>query len=237
MAQLYAGTSGFAYPQWKPGFYPEKLPQKRFLEHYARRLNAVEINYTFRHMPATATLESWAAATPHGFRFALKAHQSITHFRKLKDVAEPTGFFLGRLEPLRAAARLGPVLFQLPPYLRCDLALLRDFLELLPGDIRAAFEFRHESWLTEPVYQLLQERNVSLCVAESDQLVIPEVITADLVYFRLRKQDYTPEEVSATRVRALELVAGGRDVFVFYKHEDTPGGALNAEKLLETPAG
>jgi uncharacterized protein YecE (DUF72 family) len=232
MAQLYAGTSGFAYPQWKPGFYPEKLPQKRFLEHYATRLNAVEINYTFRHMPATATLESWAAATPEGFRFALKAHQSITHFRKLKDAAEPTGFFLGRLEPLRAAGRLGPVLFQLPPYLRCDLPLLTDYLQLLPGDLRAAFEFRHESWLTEAVFALLRERNVSLCLAESDQLVIPEVITADLVYFRLRKQDYTADEVAATRARAQELVAGGRDVFVFYKHEDTPEGALNAERLL-----
>ncbi|HEX9106607.1 MAG TPA: DUF72 domain-containing protein [Longimicrobiales bacterium] len=232
MAQLYAGTSGFAYPQWKPRFYPENLPQKRFLEHYATRLNAVEINYTFRHMPATATLESWAAATPEGFRFALKAHQSITHFRRLKDAAEPTSFFLGRLEPLRAAGRLGPVLFQLPPYLKCDLALLRDYLALLPGDLRAAFEFRHESWLTDPVYQLLTERKVSLCVAESDQLVVPQVITADLVYFRLRKQDYAPEEVSATRERAQQLVAGGRDVYVFYKHEDTPEGALNAERLL-----
>ncbi len=232
MAQLFAGTSGFAYPQWKPRFYPEKVPQKRFLEHYATRLNAVEINYTFRHMPQTATLTSWAAATGPGFRFALKAHQQITHFRKLKDAAEPTAFFLGRLEPLRAAERLGPVLFQLPPYLRKDVDLLGDYLDLLPPDLRAAFEFRHESWLSDDVYRLLADRNISLCGAESDQLVVPEVITADFVYFRLRKQDYTPDEVSATRERAQELVAGGKDVFVFYKHEDTPEGALNAEQLL-----
>ncbi len=232
MAQLYAGTSGFAYPEWKPRFYPEDVPQKRFLEHYASRLNAVEINYTFRHMPAPATLAAWVAATSAGFRFALKAHQQITHFRRLKDAAEPTAFFLDRLQTLRSADRLGPVLFQLPPYLRCDVALLRDFLALLPGDVRAAFEFRHASWLTEEVYQLLADRNVSLCVAESDEMTVPEVITADFVYFRLRKAEYAPGEVVAMRARAGQLVADGKDVLVFFKHEDTPEGALYAEQLL-----
>ena len=187
MARLFAGTSGFAYPSWKPRFYPQELPQKKFLEHYATRLNAVEINYTFRRMPAAATLATWAGATPAGFRFALKANQRITHFQKLRDAEEPTRYFLGVLEPLRASDRLGPVLFQLPPQLRCDPALLRDYLVLLPVDMRAAFEFRHESWLTEPVYQLLAERNVCLCLAESERLTVPEVITADFVYFRLRK--------------------------------------------------
>ncbi len=235
MAQLFAGTSGFAYPQWKPRFYPEKLPQKRFLEHYATRLNTVEINYTFRRMPAPATLGGWAGMTSPGFRFALKAHQQITHFRKLKDAAEPTQFFLKGLEPLRAGDRLGPVLFQLPPYLRLDLDLLRDYLALLPADLRAAFEFRHESWLVEPVYQLLADRNVSLCVAESDKLVVPQVVTADFVYFRLRKPEYSAEEVAAMRARAREVVAGGKDAFVFFKHEETPEGALYAEQLLGAP--
>ncbi len=232
MPQLFAGTSGFAYPQWKPRFYPEKLPQKRFLEHYATRLNAVEINYTFRHMPNETTLASWAAATPAGFRFALKANQRITHFQKLKDAAESTSFFLGALEPLRAADRLGPVLFQLPPYLRSDAQLLRDYLALLPRDLQAAFEFRHESWLSDEIYGILAERNVCLCLAESDRLTVPEVITADFVYFRLRKPEYTPAEVAAARVRALELVAAGKDTFVFFKHEETPDGALCAEQLL-----
>lgn len=236
MAELFAGTSGFAYPQWKPVFYPEKLPQKRFLEHYATRLNAVEINYTFRRMPNAATLAAWAEATGPGFRFALKAHQQITHFRKLKDAEEPTRFFLERLEALRSARRLGPVLFQLPPYLRCDVALLRDYLALLPEDLAAAFEFRHESWLTEPIYQLLADRNVSLCLAESERLTVPAVITADFVYFRLRKPDYAPEEVANMRARALELVAAGKDAFVFFKHEETPDGALYAERLLAPAA-
>ncbi len=232
MARLFAGTSGFAYPSWKPRFYPPEVPQKRFLEHYATRLNAVEINYTFRRMPAPATLEAWAAATPPGFRFALKANQRITHFQKLKDAAEPTRYFLGVLEPLRSADRLGPILFQLPPHLRCDTELLRDYLSLLPADLRAAFEFRHPSWLAEPIYQLLAERNICLCLAESDQLTVPEVITADFVYFRLRKPEYTAEEVLSTRKRARQLVEAGRDVFVFFKHEDTPEGALYAERVL-----
>lgn len=232
MAGLFAGTSGFAYPSWKPRFYPQDLPQRRFLEHYATRLNAVEINYTFRRMPARPTLVGWAEATPPGFRFALKANQRITHFQKLRDAAEPTRYFLSLLEPLRAGDRLGPVLFQLPPQLRCDPELLRDYLELLPAELRAAFEFRHESWLNEAVYTLLAERNICLCLAESDHLVVPAVITADFVYFRLRKPEYTVEDVTAARERALELVGGGKDVFVFYKHEDTPDGALNAERLL-----
>ena len=236
MAQLFAGTSGFAYPNWKPGFYPRDLPQKKFLEHYATRLNSVEINYTFRRMPAAGTLAGWAAATPAGFRFALKANQRITHFQKLKDAAQPTAYFLGALDPLRAASRLGPVLFQLPPYLRCDIELLREYLTLLPADVRTAFEFRHESWLIEPVYQLLAGRNVSLCLAESDKLTVPQVVTADFVYFRLRKPEYGPDEIATMRTRARDLVGGGKDVFVFFKHEDTPDGALCAEQLLGTSA-
>lgn len=236
MAQLYAGTSGFAYPQWKPGFYPDKLPQKKFLEHYASRLNAVEINYTFRRMPKPDTLAAWAGATPPGFVFALKANQRITHFQKLRDAQDSTAYFLNAIEPLRAAGRLGPVLFQLPPYLRCDVDLLRDFLPLLPSGLRVAFEFRHESWLTEEVFQVLADRNVSLCLAESEKLTIPSVITADFVYFRLRKPQYTADEVAAMRARALELVAGGKDALVFFKHEESPEGALYAEQLLRAKA-
>ncbi len=232
MARLFAGTSGFAYPQWKPRFYPAEVPQKKFLEYYASRLNCVEINYTFRRMPGAATLDNWVRATPPGFLFALKAHQRITHFQQLKNAAEPTRVFLEAVEPLRSTRRLGPILFQLPPACRCDVALLRDFLAPLPSDIRFAFEFRHPSWLAEPVYATLAERNVSLCVAESEELQIPEVITADFVYFRLRKPEYTPEELGSIRGRTRALVAGGKNVFVFFKHEEEPEGALYAERLL-----
>ena len=128
MAKLFAGTSGFAYPQWKPGFYPEDLPQKKFLEYYASRLNCVEINYTFRRLPSAATLESWVTATPPHFLFSLKAHMRLTHVLRLRNAAEFTEVFFRAIDPLRSARRLGPVLFQLPPQFRCDAAVLGEFL-------------------------------------------------------------------------------------------------------------
>lgn len=232
MARLFAGTSGFAYAQWKPRFYPAKLPANKFLEHYAQRLNSVEINYTFRRMPSAATLENWVAATQPGFVFALKGHMRITHILRLKNAAEATAVFLRAIDPLRSARRLGPILFQLPPQLKCDLELLRAFLEILPDDLRFAFEFRHVSWLADDVYKLLESRKISLCVAESEKLEVPEVITADFVYYRLRKPEYTAEDVDAIAARARELLAEGKDLYLMFKHEETPDGALNAEEVL-----
>jgi len=232
MARLFAGTSGFAYSQWKPRFYPAKLPANKFLEHYAQRLNSVEINYTFRRMPSASTLENWTAATPPGFVFALKAHMRITHILRLKNAAEATSVFLRAIDPLRAARRLGPVLFQLPPAMRCDIDLLQAFVDVLPEDLRYAFEFRHTSWLVDDVYRLLQRRNISLCVAESEKLEVPEVITADFVYYRLRKPEYTAEDVEGIAVRAQGLLEQGKDLFLMFKHEETPDGALNAEEVL-----
>ena len=231
MAKLYTGTSGFAYPSWRPRFYPEKLPEKKFLEHYAGRLNCVEINYTFRRLPAAATLENWVKSTPAGFCFACKANQRITHILRLKDAGAAVELFLRMIDPLRTARRLGPVLIQLPPNLKYDIALLRDFLPLLPADTRFSMEFRHTSWLTEDVYDALRQRNISLCVAESDKLEIPEVITADFVYYRLRKPEYTAEERKSIADRARELLAQGKDLYLFFKHEETPEGALYAEEL------
>ena len=233
MATLYAGTSGFAYPAWKPGFYPAKLPSKQFLGHYAGRLNSVEINYTFRRLPAAATLEGWVQQTPPGFVFAVKANQRITHILRLKNAEQATDVFLKAIDPLRTSRRLGPILFQLPPQMKCDAGLLRAYLDLLPKGMRYAFEFRHPSWLVEEVYAELRQRNVSLCVAESEKLEVPEVITADFVYYRLRKPDYTEKDVDAFAARAKELLATGRDLYLMFKHEETPDGALNAEQLLK----
>jgi uncharacterized protein YecE (DUF72 family) len=231
MANLYAGTSGFAYPAWKPGFYPAKLAQKGFLQHYATRLNAVEINYTFRQLPSASTLENWMKATPEGFVFALKAHQRITHILRLKE-SEFNQVFFKAIDPLRVTRRLGPVLFQLPPNFKADLPTLAGFLEKLPGDIRCAFEFRNVSWLTPEVYQLLEKRGVALCLAESEKFEIPEVFTAGFVYVRLRKPDYTPEDRAEIALRAQRLIDSGRDVYAFFKHEETPAGAIYAEQLL-----
>src|SRR5437764_1983898 len=233
MATLYAGTSGFAYAAWKPAFYPAKLPANRFLEHYAGRLNCVEVNYTFRRLPSAATLQKWVEATPPGFVFAAKANMRITHILRLKNAGEATELFFRMIDPLRTSRRLGPVLFQLPPAMKCDVALLHDYLELLPAGSRYAFEFRHESWLAEPVYEELRRRNVSLCVAESERLEVPEVITADFVYYRLRKPEYTAADVDGFVARSRELLARGLDLYLMFKHEESPEGALNAEMVLQ----
>jgi uncharacterized protein YecE (DUF72 family) len=217
MATLYAGTSGFAYTAWKPGFYPPKLPSNQFL----------------KRLPSAKTLETWVEATPPGFVFAVKANMRITHILRLKNAAEATDLFFKMIDPLRTSRRLGPVLFQLPPALKCDGALLRDYLALLPEGMRYAFEFRHPSWLVDEVYEILRERNVSLCVAESERLEVPEVITADFVYFRLRKPDYTEADVDAFATRSRDLLTTGRDLYLMFKHEETPEGALNAETVLK----
>ncbi len=238
MSSLYAGTSGFAYPAWKPDFYPAKLAQKDFLKHYATRLNAVEINYTFRQLPSASTLENWMKATPEGFVFALKAHQRITHILRLKE-SEFIEVFFKAIDPLRATRRLGPVLFQLPPNFKADAATLAAFLEKLPEDIRCAFEFRNASWLVPEIYALIEKHRVALCVAESqkaesEKFEAPEVLTAGFVYVRLRKPDYTAEDRAEIAQRAQRMLESGRDVYAFFKHEETPAGALYAEELLRS---
>ena len=237
MATLYAGTSGFAYPAWKPGFYPAKMPSNQFLKHYSGRLNCVEINYTFRRLPSASTLANWVEATGPGFVFAVKANMRITHILRLKNAEAATELFLKMIDPLRTSRRLGPILFQLPPAMKCDVGLLGAYLELLPNDLRYAFEFRHPSWLDEPVYEALRARNISLCVAESEKLEVPEVITADFVYYRLRKPDYTEADVDAFAKRSAELLGTGRDLYLMFKHEESPEGALNAENVLKRAKG
>jgi uncharacterized protein YecE (DUF72 family) len=237
MAQIFAGTSGFAYDAWKPAFYPEKLPSKRFLEHYSTRLNAVEINYTFRRAPSASTLQGWVQQTHDGFLFAPKANQRITHIARLKNAQDSVDFFFRAIDPLRTSRRIGPVLFQLPPNLKADVALLSDFLPLLPADMRHAIEYRHESWLSDPIYEVLRKHNIALCLAESEKLEIPQIVTADFVYCRLRMPEYTVEQRESIAARASEWMAGGRDVFLFFKHEESPEGALYAEEILQRSAG
>jgi uncharacterized protein YecE (DUF72 family) len=231
MGRLYAGTSGWAYPQWKPDFYPAKLAAAKFLGYYASRLNSVELNYTFRRFPTEKLLTGWIASTPADFKFAVKAHQNITHVKRLKDAEDWTSSFLTALGPLQQAGKLGPVLFQLPPFLRCDLQRLKDFLAQLPRDTRVAFEFRHDSWFSPEVFDALRSANAALCQAESEKLETPNVQTADFTYFRLRKQSYSPKERALLAKQAVELAQKG-DVFTYFKHEDTPEGALYAEELL-----
>ncbi len=197
MAQLFAGTSGWAYPSWKPDFYPEKLAQKKFLNFYATQLNAVEVNFTFRQLVKETTLQNWMADTPADFRFTVKAHQVITHIKRLKGTEDFLPRFLATIAPLASAGRLGPVLFQLPPNLKVDQPLLTEFLKALPRALQTAFEFRHASWLTEETYSALREHNAALCVAETEERTTPDVTTANFAYYRFRKPTYTDEERTA----------------------------------------
>jgi uncharacterized protein YecE (DUF72 family) len=231
VGKVYAGTSGWAYATWKPDFYPAKLASAKFLGHYASRLNTVEVNYTFRRFPTEKLLRGWMAQVPEDFKFAFKANQKITHIKRLKDVAEFTTEFATALQPMAAEGRLGPVLFQLPPYLKCDAGLLREFLAGVPRGLKSAFEFRHASWFCDAAYDVMREENIALCLAESEKLETPDELTADFAYLRLRKEDYSEKARAAVKERVAKLAAGG-DVYVYFKHEDTPEGAIHAEKLL-----
>ncbi|MGD0569933.1 MAG: DUF72 domain-containing protein [Candidatus Sulfotelmatobacter sp.] len=232
MPQLFAGTSGWAYPSWKPDFYPAKLAQKKFLGHYATQLNTVEVNFTFRQLVKETTIQNWMQETPAHFRLGIKAHQVITHIKRLKGTEDFVPRFLATIEPLAAAGKLGPVLFQLPPNLKLDAPLLKDFLALLPRTLPAAFEFRHDSWFADSTRELLKSHGAALCVAETEERTTPDVVTGAFVYYRFRKPNYTGDERRSMVTRIGEHLAAERDVFAYFKHEETPEGALYAVNLL-----
>ncbi len=227
---LYVGTSGFSYPEWKGSFYPEDLPAKQMLHYYGEQFRTVEINNTFHRMPQVSVLENWADAVPSDFRFVLKAPQRITHLQRLKEVDDSVSYLLEVAGTLRD--RLGALLFQLPPSLKKDLPLLRDFLALFPGQRRIAIEFRHQSWFDEEVFDLLRRHQAALCVAEAENdLETPLVATSDWGYLRLRLPDYPDEELK--KWAKLVLSQQWRDAFVFFKHEDGGKGPLLARRFLE----
>jgi uncharacterized protein YecE (DUF72 family) len=224
------GTSGFSYKEWKGSFYPQDLPAAGMLGYYASRLDTVEINNTFYRMPTKDLLEKWAAAVPESFTFVLKASQRITHQKRLKDAGEEVAYFLEAAAVL--GARLGPVLFQTPPHLKVDLARLEAFLELLPSGTRAAFEFRHESWLDDAVYEALRAKRAVLCAADVDNAGghgPPLVPTADWAYLRLRRADYATADLAAWAERIKSMP--WNEAYVFFKHEEAGRGAAYALEL------
>jgi uncharacterized protein YecE (DUF72 family) len=230
---VYVGCSGWAYPTWKPDFYPAGVPAKRFLEHYATRLNSVEVNYTFRSLPTAATVAAWLEQTGPEFRFSFKAPQRITHIRRLKACAADLQTFGEALAPVAQAGRMGLVLFQLPPNMKADVERLAEFLEeAKDSGLRMAFEFRHESWFEEATYRVLRQHRAALCVAESDDLETPDVGTAPFTCYRLRKSDYSPERLNRIADDLMEKAQRG-DVFAYFKHEDEPTGALRAASVLQ----
>jgi uncharacterized protein YecE (DUF72 family) len=233
---MFVGTSGWAYSIWKPEFFPHDVAAKNFLKYYATQLNAVEVNYTFRHMLSAKAAENWMTDTGPGFRFAIKMHQSITHFKRLKNIEESLKYFLLNLEAMHKGGRLGPVLVQLPPNLKADVGLLREFLAQLPRVVKFAFEFRHDSWFNEEVYDALRERNAAVCVAETEDFTTPEVRTAQFIYFRFRRASYDAAEIAKLAERVQRHLTDGVETFAFFKHEEDPRSPLNAVKLLTTVA-
>ena len=237
---LFAGTSGWAYPTWKPGFYAADVPSRAFLPVYASRLTSVEVNYTFRTLPTETQLQGWLDSTPPGFRFSFKAPQRITHFQRLRNSHEAVAEFVASLAPAQQANKLGPLLFQLPPNFAADTTRLADLFAVpaLRNDkLQLAFEFRHESWFTEATYAVLRKHNAALCIAESDDLITPEVHTANFCCYRLRRNGgYTPAALKAFATRFTKLAKQG-EVFTYFKHEDEPTGALNAETMLQLAIG
>src|ERR1700757_1403043 len=151
---LFVGTSGYSYKEWKGNFYPEDLPAKEMLSYYSRRLPAVEINNTFYRLPQASMIENWKGQVPEKFRFSIKATQRITHIKRLNNCTDETKYLLNTAKLLEE--RLGVMLFQLPPNMKKDVGRLKSFLELLFPDIRAAFEFRHDSWFGDETFGLLR---------------------------------------------------------------------------------
>ena len=228
---VWIGTSGYNYPEWKGTFYPETMPSAKMLPYYAERFPTVEINYTFYRTPTEKILDGWNAATPDRFKLTLKAPKRITHDARLRDCADRVRQFLETAATL--GPKLGALLFQLPPNLKKDVALLDAFLDSFPPRVCAAFEFRHVSWLDDEVYGRLGARNLALCIADSEKLSTPVEVTADYGYFRLRDEGYTPADIARWAEVIREKTSTCRDVFVYFKHEEEGKGPEFARLLIE----
>ncbi len=218
--KIWIGTSGFQYPEWKGKFYPEKMSAAKMLPYYAERFTSTESNYSFRTIPSRATIDKWAASTPERFRFSFKALQEITHFKRLKGCAEKVRAFYDGISPM--GVKLGAVLFQLPPNFQRDTPLLSSFLDELPQGMRAAFEFRHESWFSDEVFLCLKDHAAALCIAEDENLATPSVATTNFGYLRLRQTDYKSADLKrwAKFVREQDW----QETFVYFKHEESGCG-------------
>jgi uncharacterized protein YecE (DUF72 family) len=226
MARIWFGTSGFSYKEWKPIFYPPDVPEKQFLRYYSTRLNSVEIDYTFYRMPTAKTIDAWKAAAPENFKFTLKASQQITHRERLKIPSDALDYFLTVVPGL--GDRLGMILFQLPPFFKCDVPKLEAFVSALPRGIPAAFEFRHDSWFSKEVYGLLRKYGIALCIHDADDHTTPIELTAPFTYVRLRRTQYGDQLRSEWQERIRQWANSGTDVFAYIKHEDNPNAPLIA---------
>jgi uncharacterized protein YecE (DUF72 family) len=228
---IWVGTSGFQYAEWKGKFYPEDLPAAKMLPYYAERLTTTEINYTFHRIPSAKTIENWNKLTPAKFRFALKAPQKITHWSKLRDCADTMRYFHDVTSAL--GEKLGPVLFQLPPNFKKDAFVLGDFVNCLPNGLRAAFEFRHESWFADDVWEIFRANNIALCLNETAEFAAPKMSTANFGYLRLRREDYSKIDIERWADFVKQQSATWSDAFVYFKHEEAGVGPQFAKQMME----
>jgi uncharacterized protein YecE (DUF72 family) len=228
---IWIGTSGYNYPEWKGSFYPSDLPAARMLPYYAARFPTVEINYTFYRMPNEKLVGGWAVQTPSPYKLTLKAPRRITHDSRLKNCGELVEGFCRVAATLED--KLGALLFQLPPNMKKDLPVFNAFLAELPRKVTAAFEFRHPSWLDDEIFARLSQRNLALCVADSEKLSTPVRVTADYAYFRLRDEGYTESDLEQWADTIARETAACRDVFVYFKHEEAGKGPVFARHLME----
>ena len=233
MKRALIGTSGYNYPEWRGSFYPEKFPTAKMLAYYAERFTTVEVNYTFYRIPTPALLGGWAKGTPDGFTFTLKAPRRITHDARLQRVEDLTQTFCRTASAL--GSKLGVLLFQLPPTMKRDDGVLTAFVDALPEGTRAAFEFRHPSWHDPAVFSALRNRNLALCIADSEKMSTPIETTADYAYFRLRDEGYQPADIERWG-RTMRLLPGVGDVFVYFKHEEQGKGPEFAQQLITSLA-
>jgi uncharacterized protein YecE (DUF72 family) len=227
--KLWVGTSGFQYPEWKGKFYPEKMPASKMLPFYAEHFSSTEINYTFRSIPSAKTILNWSSLTPAQFRFSFKAPQRVTHFARLRGCKEVLDVFAKAISV--GEEKAGPVLFQLPPNFVKDVEVLRAFLAEVPAGLRAAFEFRHESWFDDAVFETLRAANAALCIAENEELATPAVATADFGYLRLRREDYTLAQVRNWAAFIGKEGTRWADAFVYFKHEEKAVGPKFAQQM------
>jgi uncharacterized protein YecE (DUF72 family) len=229
--RIWVGTSGYNYPEWKGSFYPEKLPQAKMLAYYAARFPTVEINYTFYRMPTEKLIDGWAAGTPSPYKLTLKAPRRITHDSRLRDCGPLVKAFCGVAGAL--GDKLGALLFQLPPTAKKDLEVFDALLDQLPPGAPAAFEFRHPSWLDEDILSRLRQRNLALCVADSEKMSTPVQVTARHAYFRLRDEGYSPADIVRWADTIARDTATCAEVFVYFKHEEQGKGPEFARLLMQ----
>mgnify|MGYP002628937302 CR=1 FL=1 len=229
--EIAVGTSGYNYPEWKGSFYPDPFPASKMFAYYAERFRTVEINYTFYRMPTPELTAKWRAQAPEGFRYTLKAPKRITHQQRLVDCKDSLAMFVDSARGL--GPHLASLLFQLPPNLKCDVLRLERFVEILPTDVRCAFEFRHDSWHTDEVFGVLEAGGAALCIADMGDKTTPLVPTARHGYFRLRDAGYGPADLDRWAKVVLDQSANWDQVFVYFKHENEGKGPEFARAFEE----